>query len=293
MDLEEKIHLSQNESRAQSAHFEATTSRLVDERHEMSARLASAAQQIADLQSRLEQRTAELDDHRRKGYIVELELRQRLKNSESSCAQSSNELVKARHELDQAEARLSEFEVHIPIMQATVQEQTARIGHLTQQRDSALTKLRELEEQLIRLESHARANEETIRALRRERGAVLLRGRQNQSAVLRFHSVPGAARRSTLDDEYRGRTRFDDRRGWVFTELPQLRDDLKKITGIANVLERRLNELGIFTYRQIMEWDHKMIAEFSKLFAFKDRIQRDGWQRQARDLYFQTRKHAA
>jgi predicted flap endonuclease-1-like 5' DNA nuclease/chromosome segregation ATPase len=293
MELEEKIRLSQNESRAQSADFEATTRRLVDERHELSVRLASAEQQIVDLHSRLEQRTAELGDRHRKGCIVESELRQRLEDSDASCAQSSDELIKARHELDQAEARLSEFEVHIPLMQATVQEQTARIGHLTQQRDSALTKVRELEEQVIRLESHSKANEETIRALRRERGAVLLRGRQNQSAILRIHAASGAERRSTLDDEYRGRDRFDDARGWVFVERPQLRDDLKKIAGIADVLERKLNELGVFTFRQIMEWDQKMIAEFSQLFAFKDRIQRDGWQRQARDLYFQTRKHVA
>jgi len=254
MALEETVRLSQNELQTQSTQFESATNRLLDERQELSNRLATADERNAEIILRLDQCTVELH---------------------------------------QCEARIAEFNDQIPAMQSAVQLQTVRVAHLTQQRDNAMIKLHELEGRFRRLEAHTKANEETIRTLRRERGAVLIRSRQNQPGFPRIHSATMTDANSSLGDEYRGKIRFDEKRGWVFVEAPQLKDDLKKIAGIADVLETRLNELGVYTYRQIMEWDRKVIAEISKLFAFKDRIQRDGWQRQAGELYYQSRKHAA
>ena len=46
-----------------------------------------------------------------------------------------------------------------------------------------------------------------------------------------------------------------------------------------------------------MNWDDDMVAEFSRLLAFKDRIARDGWVSQARTLhdeaYPQAQKRSA
>jgi predicted flap endonuclease-1-like 5' DNA nuclease len=63
------------------------------------------------------------------------------------------------------------------------------------------------------------------------------------------------------------------------------RDDLKKISGIGNFLEQRLNQLGIFRFEQIAKLGKKEIDSISsKIGAFPDRIIRDNWVDQARRL---------
>lgn len=169
-----------------------------------------------------------------------------------------------------------------------------RIQLTITQRDQALTECNELREQLQRLQAIARHNETTIRNLRKERGAVLMRNRAVSSRadfprLLKDEYSPSAS------VEYGGKTELDPVRGTIFTSPPESRDDLKRISGIAHVLEKRLNEFGIYTYKQIMEWDRRAIEEFSSLLTFKDRIERDDWKGQARTLYEQTRRrdHAA
>ncbi len=92
------------------------------------------------------------------------------------------------------------------------------------------------------------------------------------------------------DEEYGGRLRRDANRGLVFMEAPESCDDLKRISGIAEVLEKRLNDFGIYTFKQVMEWRPEEIEEFSRLLAFRDRIDRDDWQGQARFFYKQKRQ---
>ena len=65
------------------------------------------------------------------------------------------------------------------------------------------------------------------------------------------------------------------------------RDDLKKIWGIGPVLEKRLNGLGVYYFRQIAEWTRDEIAYFSdQLKEFPDRIERDNWADGAADEHF-------
>ena len=78
---------------------------------------------------------------------------------------------------------------------------------------------------------------------------------------------------------------FDDSLGPLYRRAPKDRDDLKLIHGIASIMERKLNKLGVYSFQQIMEWDDVAVAEFSKLLAFGDRVQRDNWIGQARRLF--------
>ncbi len=66
--------------------------------------------------------------------------------------------------------------------------------------------------------------------------------------------------------------------------LPQAdRDDLKKIYGIGPVLEKRLNELGVYFFREIAMWTKEDILRFeSHLKEFHNRIERDNWVEGAR-----------
>lgn len=63
---------------------------------------------------------------------------------------------------------------------------------------------------------------------------------------------------------------------------PAAPDDLKAISGIGPKLEKVLNDLGVWTYRQIADWSAAEIAWMDERLGFPGRIDRDGWVAQAR-----------
>jgi len=67
----------------------------------------------------------------------------------------------------------------------------------------------------------------------------------------------------------------------------EAQDDLKIIKGVGPVLEKKLNEFGITTFRQIAELDQNEIELISeKIGPFPGRIERDGWIKQAKEQHF-------
>ena len=65
------------------------------------------------------------------------------------------------------------------------------------------------------------------------------------------------------------------------------KDDLKKIKGVGPVIEKTLNELGIFLFNQIAEMSEFEIDRVAqRLKGFRSRIYREDWMGQARDLQF-------
>lgn len=83
----------------------------------------------------------------------------------------------------------------------------------------------------------------------------------------------------------------DPKLGLIYHSQPKETDDLTALKGIAQVLEKRLHEFGIYTYAQIAAWDEDQVKEFSSRLSFKDRIQREHWVEQARQLA-DRQKHA-
>ena len=61
-------------------------------------------------------------------------------------------------------------------------------------------------------------------------------------------------------------------------------DDLKMFTGIGPALETKLNDYGIFHYRQIAALKKPDIAEIDDALTLKGRIESDDWVKQAREL---------
>lgn len=94
-----------------------------------------------------------------------------------------------------------------------------------------------------------------------------------------------AAWRALGDDVSAGIARVDDSLGLVYSEPPGQADDLTAIKGVAKVLNGKLNDLGIYTYRQIAGWNDSITAEFSTRLSFKDRVKRDDWIGQAKALH--------
>jgi predicted flap endonuclease-1-like 5' DNA nuclease len=61
-------------------------------------------------------------------------------------------------------------------------------------------------------------------------------------------------------------------------------DDLKRISGIGPGIERTLNHLGVFHFRQIAAWTPENVAWVDRHLRFKGRVEREGWIEQARKL---------
>ncbi len=61
-------------------------------------------------------------------------------------------------------------------------------------------------------------------------------------------------------------------------------DDLKKIGGVGPVIERKLNDLGIYHFHQIAEFSAEDVARVDDVLNFKGRIERENWQDQAAKL---------
>jgi predicted flap endonuclease-1-like 5' DNA nuclease len=63
-------------------------------------------------------------------------------------------------------------------------------------------------------------------------------------------------------------------------------DDLKEIKGIGPVIEKKLNMLGIVSFKQVSEFTDDAIDQIAYAVKFfPDRIKRDEWVKQAAELY--------
>lgn len=89
-----------------------------------------------------------------------------------------------------------------------------------------------------------------------------------------------------LEKNYTNETnlRVDHKLGLIFTSSANCEDDLTEIRGIGNVLSKKLNEVGVFRFQQIADWNDYNIWSFNRIIAFPGRIQRDEWVRQAKEL---------
>lgn len=64
------------------------------------------------------------------------------------------------------------------------------------------------------------------------------------------------------------------------------RDDLKRIHGIGPKFERKLNDLGINTFRQVALWSQVDIESVAaQIQAFPERIRHQNWMRSAKEQH--------
>jgi len=77
---------------------------------------------------------------------------------------------------------------------------------------------------------------------------------------------------------------LDDKNRPAAVEKPTEPDDLKLISGVGPALERKLNDLGIYTYKQVASWKKAEREWVDGYLSFKGRIERDDWVKQAKAL---------
>jgi large subunit ribosomal protein L21 len=70
----------------------------------------------------------------------------------------------------------------------------------------------------------------------------------------------------------------------LFTAPEGPADDLKLISGVGPVLEKKLNALGVTTFGQVAAMTRDDIENLDDALSFKGRIDRDNWLEQAAEL---------
>jgi predicted flap endonuclease-1-like 5' DNA nuclease len=95
---------------------------------------------------------------------------------------------------------------------------------------------------------------------------------------------PSSSRAGSESSDTAPPAREDSLIGLLFTSPPDQRDNLQQIKGIGPVMERKLNELGIYTLAQVMSWNSAAVEEVSRRLGVTGRIQRENWIEQARQL---------
>ena len=73
--------------------------------------------------------------------------------------------------------------------------------------------------------------------------------------------------------------------GKLYESPPGQVDDLKKVRGIARVMEEKLNAAGIYTYSQIARWSDAAATEFGVRLAIIGNVSRYNWREQCAKLH--------
>ena len=320
--LKQKQATLEAQLQRQTAQLESQNSQLQQQTGDLSSTLE---QERSQWHSKFSSKSQELS----RLSVERDELNEELSSTRRSLAQTQQQLSKAKSEVEQLTDQVGELKItcqRIVELERLVRQRDGEENLVTeelktlrnqyadayskqQQLMSELTAIRserntvrndhgQLIEQVELLQGKLEASEATIRALRNERAAVLAQLAnyraiaEPDATVISFTEAMAQRRQQEVvyDQEYGGHTSQHEIRGTVYTEAPETKDDLKRISGIAEVLEARLNDYGIYTFKQIMEWKPKAIEEFSRLLTFKDRIERDDWLGQARFFYNEKQK---
>lgn len=244
--------------------------------------------------------------------IAELDAKHKRELDQSKQSTQSLESLRKEAQILKADAEQKNVaEKRVADLQAELARRNQRIDGLERQLEASTQELKEVSSNIATLkqeladrsqvemksqqsrvlEDRLKASEETIRKLRKERAGVMARLAnyrtitESEATILPFSRAMETQKRNSYDHEYGGPTRYDSARGLVYTEEPADRDDLKLISGIAEVLEAKLNDLGVYTFKQIKDWTPAEVEEYGRLFHFKDRISREEWQAQASRFY--------
>ena len=73
--------------------------------------------------------------------------------------------------------------------------------------------------------------------------------------------------------------------GTIYDSRPDQVDDLKRVRGIAKVMEQKLNAAGIYTFAQIANWSDEAAAEFGVRLAIIGNVSRYNWRQQCAKLH--------
>ena len=288
--LQSDLETAREQMKAQLKQDSETIGLLQGERNELRTEVEELNSKIGELQSSMVHLEKTSHQYEADSKLIETSLN-RMKELEKALEKKDNALKHLQAESNEL-SRLRDEHAATLRRQAELQ---SRLDSMMAEHLSSTNRHEDREQEVVRLQQQLLQSEATIAKLRTQRTEMLnematQRGDFEDAAVISFTQAMKQRSEASFNPEYGGIVRMDSTRGLVFTEAPETKDDLKLISGIATVLESRLNEFGIYTFKQIMEWKPNEIEEFSRLLTFKERIVRDDWQGQARFFYNKKKK---
>ena len=217
-------------------------------------------------------------------------------------AETANRIAEQVSAMD---ARLRDYDSECSRHDATIDRLGKNIAAVTEQAITLRGELSGARQRLADAEAHAEAREKAREKARSESDAGLaarLAGAREQlgkmqTQMLERDQVIAALRRRLQDataaaaqqelpiDQPARQAGPSDQPPWLLSQPDGEADDLKRVYGIGPVLERTLNELGVFHFRQIAALSATDVAWLaSRINSFPDRIIRDRWVEQAQEL---------
>jgi len=229
-----------------------------------------AQQELVELQRTLNQvkdhqRVAEseaAEDHQREIQLIENErneLRQavdRMQKQSLGLQQAAEDRAGLIQRYDHSQEKLTELQASYDKLRITHRQCLSKDQH-----EAALKKL---DDKVTRLSKSLK----TERAERREEQAAAAEAKDlaAEKALKKASSKHGNPK-------------------WLLAKRPDDVDDLKKIYGVGPVMEKTLNKLGIYLFRQVAALRKKDVEWVaSHINTFPDRINRDDWVGQATEL---------
>ena len=97
-----------------------------------------------------------------------------------------------------------------------------------------------------------------------------------------------AAERAFATDLASGAVTLDPDFGILHPTRPERVDDLTLLRGVAETVQNKLHDLGIYTFKQIATWSPENLNHINQRLLLRGRPQRDRWPQQARDLHYLT-----
>ncbi|MEL7448464.1 MAG: hypothetical protein AAFN78_04600 [Pseudomonadota bacterium] len=219
------------------------------EKHRVSAETASRiAEQVSAMDARLRDYDSESGRHD-----------ETIDRLGKNIAAVTEQAITMRGELTGARQRLADAEARDKEQEQARSESDAGLA----------ARLASAREQLGKMQTQMLERDQVIAALRRRL--------QNATAAAAQQELP-------IDPPVR-QAGPSDQPPWLLSQPDGKPDDLKRIYGIGPVLERTLNELGVFHFRQIAALSATDVAWLaSRINSFPDRIIRDRWVEQAQEL---------
>ena len=131
---------------------------------------------------------------------------------------------------------------------------------------------------LIVLKKRRRKNSRRKKGHRQDLTAVRI------TEILTGGAKPSAAKKAAKPAPDAKPAAKDDAPAPLFAAPEGPADDLKKISGVGPVLEKKLIALGITRYAQVAAFSAEDIARVDEVLNFKGRIEREDWVSQAKAL---------
>lgn len=235
--------------------------------------------------ARLRARTEELEPFLEKSRRLERE-------QEQDRARASSMLQAKEQELAQTQSRLTAIELDLANLRTQNQEDLTRFGETLQERDAEIQRLQTTVAELEMFRGEVEKKDIALREAE-ERRVMDVSEREEEIGALRKRLVEyRVAQRFSAQTKSTGTTESGSTGGATTRRgagkgHPAQKDDLKQIHGIGPVMERVLNRMGMFTFRQIAEWKEQDVEHMaSELNTFPDRIRHDNWIDGAKEQHF-------